>query len=151
MLRRRLFERRMAKTALTLSVAIIASLCTHPLGTQSLCTAQVSTAQEEPKQAKDAPTEIEKPFLWVIEGEAPQYLLGTIHVPDARVVALHPEIEKALEGAQEIYVELGPKDQLAQQKALTFPAETDLESEVGEDTVKRIDQQLRIHQYHLRG
>ena len=109
--------------------------------------AQDATLVEEPSKSGQivdkAPSKIEAPFLWVIKGETPQYLLGTIHVPDARVLSLHPAIDKAMEAADEIYVELAPQDQLQQLQVLRLPAGTKLSDELDEKLIARIDQQLK--------
>ena len=44
----------------------------------------------------------ENPYLWRIEGETPSYLFGTIHLPDPRVTTFHPEVVKAIRGADAI-------------------------------------------------
>jgi len=50
---------------------------------------------------------IEKPFLWKIEGEdSTSYLFGTIHLPDARVTALHSSVEQAFKGSEYVYTEI---------------------------------------------
>jgi len=47
-----------------------------------------------------------RPLLWEIEGTRPSYLYGTIHLPDERVLALPPVVERALEAADAYYGEL---------------------------------------------
>ncbi len=50
---------------------------------------------------------IEKPFLWKIEGEGTtSYLFGTIHLPDARVTALHSSVEQAFKDSEYVYTEI---------------------------------------------
>lgn len=87
---------------------------------------------------------IEQPFLWKLTPEdgAPQYLLGTIHVPDNRILKLHPEIETALEEASVLYVELAPSDQVSQLQNLTFEPGTRLSDKLDAQTIERIDGQL---------
>lgn len=88
------------------------------------------------------PTRIEAPFLWVIEGETPQYLLGTIHVPDQRVLSLHPTIDRALSKADQLYVELNPQDQLAQLQVLILPEGESTSEVLAPKTLERIDARL---------
>jgi len=50
-------------------------------------------------------------LLWRIDGgaipsNAPQYLFGTIHIPDPRVTALHPVVEQAFAGSEVVLTEL---------------------------------------------
>ncbi|MBT8125632.1 MAG: TraB/GumN family protein [Gammaproteobacteria bacterium] len=50
---------------------------------------------------------IEKPFLWKIEGDrTTSYLFGTIHLPDARVTALHSSVEQAFKDSEYVYTEI---------------------------------------------
>ena len=47
------------------------------------------------------------PFLWRIEGlEATSYLFGTIHLPDERVLTLHPAVEAAFAASDAVYTEI---------------------------------------------
>jgi len=103
-----------------------------------------SPAVTSPSAQEPAPTEIERPFLWKIEldSKAPQYLLGTIHVPDERVLRLHPEIDKALAEADVLFVELAPADQASQLEALTLPAGQSTPMELGKTLTERIDARL---------
>lgn len=48
----------------------------------------------------------EHPFLWVIEGEVPSYLYGTIHIPDERVTTLPAVVDEALARADAVYTEI---------------------------------------------
>src|SRR5204863_28006 len=54
-----------------------------------------------------APAAGKGPFLWKVDGgRAPLYLFGTIHVPDDRVLALAPSVEKAFAEASAVYTEI---------------------------------------------
>ncbi len=55
------------------------------------------------------------PMLWQIEGKTPSYLFGTIHLPDDRLLKLHPAVDKALMGAQQVFTEI-PMDMNTQMK-----------------------------------
>ncbi len=57
----------------------------------------------------------DRPFLWLIDGRRPSYLYGTIHVPDARVVALPPAVQNAFAVSHMLYVE-APLDSAAQKQ-----------------------------------
>ena len=50
---------------------------------------------------------VHQPLLWVIEGETPSYLFGTIHLPDKRVVDTLPdEVHDAMDAADAVYTEI---------------------------------------------
>ena len=76
--------------------------------------------------AAAGPDPTEKPFLWVVEkeGSAPNFLFGTMHVPDDRVLALPDVVEKALDRCDAFYAELdmSPGNMMAQQKVMMIPA-----------------------------
>jgi uncharacterized protein YbaP (TraB family) len=83
---------------------------------------------------------IEKPFLWKIEGEgATSYLFGTIHLPDARVTALHSSVEQAFKESEYVYTEipLDTSDMLAQVGSLMMEGEQTLEDIVEPDLLQR--------------
>lgn len=46
------------------------------------------------------------PFLYRVSGEPGSYLFGTIHLPDERVLALSPVVERALAEASVLYTEV---------------------------------------------
>jgi uncharacterized protein YbaP (TraB family) len=71
-----------------------------------LCAAALAVLAPGQEPAAAAPAPGERPFLWRIEGPQPSYLFGTIHVPDPRVTALHPEVEAALDAVDALYAEL---------------------------------------------
>ncbi|MCA9105370.1 MAG: TraB/GumN family protein [Planctomycetales bacterium] len=102
-------------------------------------------ATAEPGTSADI-NRIERPFLWKLTPEegAPQYLLGTIHVRDERILKLHPAITKALEETEVLYVELAPADQVNQIGFLTLPAGTRLSDKLDAKTIQRIDHQLGL-------
>ncbi|MFY9341822.1 MAG: TraB/GumN family protein [Planctomycetota bacterium] len=57
--------------------------------------------------AQDAlPRNNERPFFWRVDGEVPSYLFGTFHLPDERILALNPEVERALAAADAVFLEL---------------------------------------------
>ena len=56
--------------------------------------------------ATSANTEQNTPLLWRIETATPQYLFGTVHIPDPRVTTLHPEVEQAFAESEIVLTEL---------------------------------------------
>lgn len=104
--------------------------------------AQAQSLAPAVEKSSTEPTRIEAPFLWVIEGETPQYLLGTIHVPDKRVLSLHPAIDRALSKAEKLYVELNPQDQLSQLQVLILPEGKSTSEILAPKTLERIDARL---------
>lgn len=99
--------------------------------------------------AKPAPPQ--HAFLWKVEREglATSWLFGTIHVPDDRVNALHPEVKAALEGADAFYGELALDDTGDMEKKLmeagTYPEDRKLQDAVPPELWKRLDERLREH------
>jgi uncharacterized protein YbaP (TraB family) len=53
-----------------------------------------------------APRPWTSPFLWRVEGPTTTYLMGTMHLPDARVAKLPPEVEDALARSSAVVTEL---------------------------------------------
>ncbi len=88
---------------------VLAGLAGWFLGVPSAAQAQA------PAAAKIEPSS--RPFLWRIEGDTPCFLLGTIHLPDDRVLALHPVVDEAWEAADAFYAEL-ELDDAAQMKMI---------------------------------
>ena len=56
--------------------------------------------------AQRAESGTDRPLLWKIHGEKPSYLFGTIHVPDDRVLALHPLVKAAFQASDAVYLEI---------------------------------------------
>jgi uncharacterized protein YbaP (TraB family) len=65
-------------------------------------------------------TPTEKPFLWMIAGETPSFLFGTVHLPDDRVLALPDVVEAAFEATDALYTEIpmNPTTMLASLSAM---------------------------------
>lgn len=105
-----------------------------------------ASAQES---AKPAPPE--HAFLWKVEREglATSWLFGTIHVPDDRAHALHPQVKAALENADAYYGELALDDTGPMQEALvaagTFDDGRSLQDVLPAETWKRLDERLSRH------
>jgi len=57
----------------------------------------------------------ERPLLWMVEGDTPAFLYGTIHLPDARVLAVPPVVRAAFELSDVVYTEI-PLDHDAEKK-----------------------------------
>lgn len=80
------------------------------------------------------------PFLWKIDGPVPTYLFGTIHVPDARVLALPPSVEAAFAAADIVYTEL-PMDAATQMVMLRrsmLPDDRSLTQVIGQPLFDRL-------------
>lgn len=76
----------------------------------------VSLATLAPASADDAKVEpTDNPILWLIEGETPSFLYGTMHVPDVRVTTLPPVVTAAIDRCDALYCELS-MDQASQMK-----------------------------------
>ena len=85
-----------------------------------------------------------RPFLWRIGVEPPSYLFGTIHLPDDRVLDLHPAVAGALDGADVVYTET-PMDAATEQRALqlsVLPAEATLGSVLPQELYLRLERYL---------
>lgn len=82
-------------------------------------------------------------FLWKVEPPGtgvPAWLFGTIHVPDARVLALGPDVQRAFASADRIVTEI-PLDEEAQvgvAAALLLPADASLRTLLGEARFVRL-------------
>jgi uncharacterized protein YbaP (TraB family) len=76
-------------------------------------------ARPEPARAArgSSPEPTQRPLLWKIERSPASYLYGTIHVPDPRVLARPPSVQRALERSNVIYTEI-PLDAQTQLRAL---------------------------------
>jgi uncharacterized protein YbaP (TraB family) len=80
------------------------------------------------------------PFLWRIEGPVPTYLFGTIHVPDAEVLALPPSVESAFAASAVVYTEI-PMDAATQFAALgrsMLPDDRRLKDVIGKPLFDRL-------------
>jgi uncharacterized protein YbaP (TraB family) len=91
-------------------------------------------------EASEALTAAGGPFLWRIEGAAPVYLFGTIHVPDERVLALHPAVEQAFVQSTAVYTEI-PMDagtQMGVMSKIMLPPDQTLSQIIGEPLFARI-------------
>lgn len=60
------------------------------------------------------------PLLWRVQGEVDSYLFGTIHLPDARVLALPPSVRAALENCDALFIELDLDEQLPAKLAVAM-------------------------------
>jgi uncharacterized protein YbaP (TraB family) len=80
------------------------------------------------------------PFLWRVDGSAPLYLFGTIHVPDDRVLALAPSVVKAFDDSAAVYTEI-PMDsatQLGVMGKVMLPEGTQLSEVIGQRLYDRM-------------
>lgn len=88
---------------------------------------------------------IQKPFLWVIEGQTPSYLFGTIHLPDKRITTLHKSAEKAFNESNIVITEIAMDDKslLDQVNAFILSDGTLLTDYVPPDLIDRVEKLLK--------
>ena len=87
------------------------------------------------------------PMLWRIERTPPSYVLGTIHVPDPRVLHLPAAVSKAFDRADVVYTEIA-LDLDARQKLLELAAAQmprPLEELLPEALDRRLERYLAAH------
>jgi uncharacterized protein YbaP (TraB family) len=90
--------------------------------------------------------EARQPLLWRIEGgAAPQYLFGTIHLPDPRVTTLTPESRKAFESAEVIVteIELSATMLMAMANASFLPRGETLQQKLPAPMQQQLNEELR--------
>ena len=79
----------------------------------------------------------EKPLLWMIEGQKPSFLYGTIHLPDERVLAIPQLVLNAADSAEALYVEVAPDELASAAAQLILPDGKTLQEVLPEDLYKR--------------
>ena len=82
-----------------------------------------SLSSQTPSASSTAVRATDKPFLWRIEGTAPSYLYGTVHVPDPRVLEL-PEIVRRAFDASDVFnaeIPLDPATQAGMLARIMLP------------------------------
>lgn len=81
-----------------------------------------------------------RPLLWVVEGDTPVYLFGTIHVPDPRVLDLPDVVDKAFAASNIFYAELdmAPGSMASVQHLLLLPDDQSLDEIVGQALFDRL-------------
>jgi uncharacterized protein YbaP (TraB family) len=91
------------------------------------------------------PPPTEQPFLWKIEGKKISYLFGTIHVPDDRVLVLHPVVKEAAEASEAVYVEIPMEigDFQLMEEGSRLPQGTTLAQVLPSELYKQLDGHLR--------
>ena len=103
--------------------------------------------EQKVEKKEDAKVEFEKilkPFLWEIKaGAKKNYLFGTIHVSDERIIEMHPASRKAFRNSDRLFVELTPQDAPKQMAEMTLPFKAKLEDELDPKTIERLDKQLK--------
>lgn len=80
------------------------------------------------------------PFLWRIVGATPNWLYGTIHLPDPRIKALPAAVEEAIAGCDTLFteIEFGASNQAAMVKATALPKGKTLADVLPEATHKHL-------------
>ncbi|MCO5168294.1 MAG: TraB/GumN family protein [Planctomycetes bacterium] len=91
------------------------------------------------QDAKVQPTE--RPFLWVIEGDTPSFVYGTIHVPDPRVTTLPAVVSQAIDMADGLFTEvpMDPGMQMAMMRHIMLPPGQGLSTRISPELYKRLD------------
>ncbi|MFN6194878.1 MAG: TraB/GumN family protein, partial [Planctomycetota bacterium] len=87
-----------------LLVAFLATFAPGPLRAQTPPVAVPATPATVAPAA--VATGVERALLWRIEGPTPNYLFGTIHLPDDRVTKLVPVVRAAVDGCDALFTEL---------------------------------------------
>ncbi|MFN9756947.1 MAG: TraB/GumN family protein [Planctomycetota bacterium] len=90
--------------ATVLLVAFLATFAPRPLRAQTPPVAVPATPATVAPAA--VATGVERALLWRIEGPTPNYLFGTIHLPDDRVTKLVPVVRAAVDGCDALFTEL---------------------------------------------
>lgn len=96
--------------------------------------------EDETGAAKGPPKPENRSPLWVVEGDAPTFLYGTMHVPDPRVIQLPEIVEQAIE-ASDVLVSEMPMDMASQMRAQSvalLPAGDNLEKALGSELYERV-------------
>ena len=104
--------------------------------------AQAGAAPSAPATAAATPTA--RPLLWAVGRTNPSYLFGTIHLPDARVVALGPAVERALTEIDTLVTEI-PMDAALQMSIMgkvLLPNDQTLADVVGAPLAARLDRAI---------
>lgn len=85
------------------------------------------------------------PFLWVIDGDQPSYLFGTIHSPDPRVTRLKPAVREALLESDAVYTEVALDERNLQKmmQATERKGEKSLETILGPELYRKLDRTLQ--------
>jgi len=104
-------------------------------------------AQNRPAEAPTAaPAPPSQPFLWRIErGEAKGYLYGTVHLPDARALAIPAQVQTALDASTAFFAEIETTPEVEQQvqMAALLPPASSLDRMVGPETWARVEARIK--------
>jgi uncharacterized protein YbaP (TraB family) len=75
-----------------------------------------------------------------LPGQPSSYLFGTMHLDDARVVRLPPEVKSAFDGAGHVVleIEMGPETMLASMSAMVLSDGRDLKAVIGDELYDRV-------------
>ncbi|WP_020560926.1 TraB/GumN family protein [Thiofilum flexile] len=90
-------------------------------------------------------TEIKQPMLWVIEGETPIWLFGTIHLADKRLEKLPLAVNLALRSSDAVYTEIPMEfaELLAARQAMMRTDGKVLSQVLPKPLLARLDEHLR--------
>lgn len=86
----------------------------------------------------------EAPFLWMIEGDTPTFLFGTVHLPDERVLALPGVVEAAFDVSDALYTEIdmSPATMMATVSGMQLPEGTTLHDVLPPALIERSEKYL---------
>ncbi|MEL6428073.1 MAG: TraB/GumN family protein [Planctomycetota bacterium] len=130
------------------NAALLLALAASPLVAAPALQDRSAQEGSAPRAAEEAPRP--DPFLWQIEGLSKDgepiqaYLFGTVHLPDERVLDLHPEVERAFESSGAFYSEIETTEAATAevQRVAQLPGGLRLSSLVGEALWQRIQRRL---------
>lgn len=98
-----------------------------------------------PAAAQDKPEPTQKPFLWMIEGETPSFLYGTVHVPDERITTLPPVVIEAIDACDALLCELkmDMASQMAAAGKMMIPGGKSLKDVIPADLYQRLEAHMK--------
>lgn len=90
-------------------------------------------------------TEVKQPMLWVIEGERPSWLFGTIHLADKRLDKFPLAVDLALRSSDAVYTEIPMEfaELLAARQAMMRTDGKQLNQVLPSPLLERLDEHLR--------
>jgi uncharacterized protein YbaP (TraB family) len=115
-----------------------------------LCVGLPTSARaEDPGAGAPATPKIERPFLWVFEGDSKVYLFGTVHLPASLTGAMPRAVTEAIAASDVFFGELSNED-LSKQGALVArlqnPPEKGLSKVLSPEVYERLESYLASKQ-----
>ncbi len=106
---------------------------------------RVPGTKPQEKKRLAIPDRVLKPFLWKIDTDVPNYIFGTVHVAEQRVLKLHPAANLAFEKADAAYFEIDFSKAAQQGESMTLPGNQQLSDTLPNDLIQRL--RNRVHRY----